>query len=53
MLKVLTLNSLDLHLSQIKCNCRTYEKLSIAILGAYIMFDNKFEQYRTEVCPEI
>ena len=28
------------------------KKPSFAILGAY-MFDNKFIQYRTEVCPEI
>ena len=24
-----------------------------ATLGAYSMFDNKFNQYRPEVCPEI
>ena len=28
-------------------------KKSFTILGAYKMFDHKFNQYRTEVCPEI
>ena len=32
---------------------RNKKKLSFAILGAYNMFDNKFNQYRPEVCPEI
>ena len=27
--------------------------MSFAILGAYNMFDNKLNQYRTKVCPEI
>ena len=52
---------LDLHFSVIKCHCQTYDdnigpklkKPSLNILGAYNMFDNKFDQYRTEVCPEI
>ena len=55
------LKSLDRHFSVIKCHCWTYDdnigpklkKLSFAILGAYNMFDNKFNQFRTEVCPEI
>ena len=29
------------------------KKMSFTIFGAYNMFDNKFHQYRTEVCPEI
>ena len=55
------LKSLDLHFSVIKCHCWTYDdnispklkKPSFAILGAYNMFDKRFDQYRTEVCPEI
>ena len=59
MLKAPPLHSSDLHLSVIKCNCRTYEdnispkKMSFAILREYNMFDNKFDQYRTEVYTEI
>ena len=57
MLKAPPLKSLDLHFPVIKCHCRTYDdnigpklkKLSFAILA---MFDNKFDQYRIEVCPE-
>ena len=33
MLKAPPLHSSDLHLSVIKCNCRSYEKTSFAILG--------------------
>ena len=61
MLKAPPFKYSDLHFSVIKCHCRTNDdnigtklkKLSFAILGAYNMFDNKFDQYRTEVCPEI
>ena len=52
MLKAPPLKSSDLHFSVIKCHCWTYDdnigpKLkmpSFAILGAYNMFDNKFNQ---------
>ena len=45
----------------LKCNCQTYDmNLSqifqtprCATLGAYDMFDNKFDQYRPEVCLAI
>ena len=30
-----------------------FKKPRFAILGAYNTFDNKFDQYRTKVCPEI
>ena len=60
MLKAPSLNSSDLQLSEIKCNYRTYDdniglkkKPSFAIFGEYNMFDIMFDQYRTEVCPEI
>ena len=61
MLKAPTLKSSNLHFLVIKCHCRTYydnintkfKKPSSAIFVAYIMFDNKFDQYRAEVCPEI
>ena len=61
MLKAPPLKSLDLHFSGIKCNCQTYDnniapklkKPSFAIFGANNMFDNRFNQYRTGVCPEI
>ena len=61
MLKASPLKSLNLHFSVIKCHCRTYydnistkfKKPSFAILGVYNMFDNKFNQNRAEVCPEI
>ena len=47
--------------SVIYCNCRTYDdnigqilhNLRFATFGAYNMFDNKFDQHRPEVCPEI
>ena len=61
MLKAPPLKSWDLHFSVIKCHCWTYDdnigpklkKPSFAILGEYNMLDNKFNKYRTEVCPEI
>ena len=60
MLKASPFKSSNLHFSAIKCHCRTYDdnispkfkKPSFAILGAYNMFEYKFNQYRTEVCPE-
>ena len=60
-LKAPPLKSTDLHFSVIKCNCRTYndnigpelKKLSFAILGAFNMFDKKFDQHGTDVCPEM
>ena len=61
MLKAPPLKSSDLHFSAIECHCETCDdnigpklkKKSFVILGAYNMFDNKFDQFRTEVCPEI
>ena len=61
MLKAPPPKSPDLHFSEIKCHFRTHDdnispklkKPSFAILGASNMFDNKFDQYRMDVCPEI
>ena len=36
-----------LHLLVLKCNCWTYEENEVCYLGAYNMFDNKFDQYKT------
>ena len=53
-LKAPPLKSLDLHFSVIKYHFdQKFKKPSFAILGEYNMFDNKFDQSRTEVCPEI
>ena len=60
-LKAPPLKSSDVHFSVIKFHCWTYDdnigpklkKPSFAILGMHSMFDNKFDQCRTEVCPEI
>ena len=60
-LKAPPFKSLDLHFSVIKCHCWIYDdnigsklkKTRSAILGAYNTFDNRFDQYRAEVCPEI
>ena len=61
MLKAPPLKSLDLHFSVIKYHCWTYDdnispklkKQSFAILGVNNMFNNKFDQYKTDVCLEI
>ena len=61
MLKAPPLKYTYLHFSVIKCHCLTYDdnigpkikKSRFALLGAYNMFDNKIDQYKTEVCPEI
>ena len=61
MLKAPPLKSPDLHFLLIKCNCRLFDdnigpklkKLSFPIFGANNMFGNRFNQYRTKVCPEI
>ena len=32
--------------------CGKFQKLRFAILGAYNMFENKFDRYRSKVCPK-
>ena len=56
MLKAPPLKSSDLHLSVIKCNCRTYEKKQDLLFWGHVIcltISSTSDQCRAEVCPEI